>query len=591
MPIDDYYKMQKRKKPFGIGKDIFADMGRAYYVDKTLLVRDIIDSDTKVILFTRPRRFGKTLNMTMLQSFFEKPLDGKDTSHYFKNLKIWQAGEEYTSEQGKRPVIFLSLKDLESPSFTEALEKIKLKIAREFNRHSYLEKSSILPERSKNVFKRIADNAASNAEYETSLFVLSEMLYQHYGEKPLLLIDEYDVPLQSAWMADNSYFREMSAFIKNLFSAALKTNPNLYKGILTGVTRVSKESIFSGLNNIIVNTVFDDDFSEYFGFTQEEVDEMFKFYGLADKRQEAAEWYDGYMFGKTEIYNPWSKIQYIHSSCVARPYWLNTSSNELVGQALAMLDRNDRTMLENLITDNTIEKRIDTNIVYPDITRKSSAAYSLLTQTGYLKSVHTEWDNGDMICTLAIPNQELKTIYYKEIIERFIQDETAGEKAYELRRAMTKGNAEKIEQLVQDYLMSSLSFHDLTEEKDYHNVFLGLVYIATDNYTIKSNRESGEGRYDIAMFPKRNNLPGIIFELKHYKAEESEKTDKQKMKKSLEKAAEEALKQIESNAYLTELKEANANPIFMYGAAFCGKKAKVIHSPHHQRIIPLTRKG
>ncbi len=576
MPIDDYYKMQKRKKPFGIGKDIFANMGRAYYVDKTLLVRDIIYSETDVILFTRPRRFGKTLNMTMLQTFFEKPLDGKDTSHYFKNLKIWQTGEEYRAEQGKRPVIFLSLKDLDCPTFEAAYKNIRIKIAKEFSRHSELRNSRRLTKDEKDKYRRLSENRAEDEYWNFSILILSEMLYKHYGEKPLLLIDEYDVPLQSAWMADNSYFKEMTSFIKNLFSAALKTNPNLYKGILTGVTRVSKESIFSGLNNIIVNTVFDDDFSEYFGFTQEEVDEMFKFYGLADKRQEAAEWYDGYMFGNTEIYNPWSMIQYIHSNCVARPYWVNTSANELVGQALEMIDRNDRTILEKLLTGGTVEKSINSNLVYTDIARKSSAAYTLLAQTGYLKSVHTEWDNGDMICTLAIPNQELKTIYYNEIIERFIQDETAGEKAFELRRAITKGNSEKIQQLVQDYLMSSLSFHDLTEEKDYHNVFLGLVYIATDNYSIKSNRESGEGRYDIAMFPKKKNLPGIIFEMKYCSKGESVKSDKAKLEQLLTKSAEEALKQIESNAYLTELKEAVANPIFRYGAAFYGKKAKVV---------------
>ena len=576
MPIDDYYKMQKLKKPFGIGQDIFANMGRAYYVDKTLLVRDIIYSDTSVILFTRPRRFGKTLNMTMLQTFFEKPLDGKDTSHYFKDLKIWQAGEEYRAEQGKRPVIFLSLKDLDCPTFEAAYKIIRIKIAKEFSRHSELRNSRRLTKDEKDKYRRLSENRAEDEYWNLSILMLSEMLYKHYGEKPLLLIDEYDVPLQSAWMADNSYFKEMSSFIKNLFSAALKTNPSLYKGILTGVTRVSKESIFSGLNNIIVNTVFDEDFSEYFGFTKEEVSDMLDFYGVPDKKEEVAHWYDGYMFGKTEIYNPWSMIQYIHSNCVARPYWVNTSANELVGQALEMIDRNDRTILEKLLTGGTVEKSINSNLVYTDIARKSSATYTLLAQTGYLKSVHTEWDNGAMICSLAIPNRELKAIYYNEIIERFIQDETAGEKAGELRRAITKGNAEKIEQLVQDYLMSSLSFHDLTEEKDYHNVFLGLVYIATDNYSIKSNRESGEGRYDIAMFPKKKNLPGIIFELKYCSEGEPVKSDKAKLEQLLTKSAEDALKQIESNEYLMELKEAGATPIFRYGASFCGKKAKVV---------------
>ena len=576
MPIDDYFKMQIRKKPFAIGNDIFADMGRSYYVDKTLLVRDIIYSQTKVILFTRPRRFGKTLNMTMLQTFFEKPLDGKDTSHYFKDLKIWQAGEEYRAEQGKRPVIFLSLKDMEYDNFQSACNMIKAKIADEYNRHGELENSTLLKETERGLYSRIVNKNASQDEWDASLRYLCSMLEKHHGEKPLLLIDEYDVPLQTAWLAEKSYFKEMSAFIKNLFSAALKTNPSLYKGILTGVTRVSKESIFSGLNNIVVNTVFDENFSEYFGLTKKEVSDMLDFYGVPDKKEEVAHWYDGYMFGKSEIYNPWSVIAYLDNNCAAKPYWVNTSANELVGQALEVADSVDSNVLENLVNGGTVEAEINTNTVYTEIASDVNIAYSLLVQTGYLKSINNDLQEGIMFCTLKIPNRELRTIYFNEIIKRFVKDKTAGRKASELRRAMTKGNAENIEQLVQDYLMSSLSFHDLTEEKDYHNVFLGLVYIATDNYSIKSNRESGEGRYDIAMFPKRNNIPGIIFELKYCSEGESVKSDKAKLEQLLTKSAEEALKQIESNEYLTELKETGANPIFKYGAAFCGKKAKVI---------------
>ncbi len=573
MPIDDYYKMQKHKKTIAIGKDIFANMGKAYYVDKTLLVEDIIDNE-EVILFTRPRRFGKTLNMTMLQTFFEKPLDGKDTSHYFKNLKIWQAGEEYRQEQGKRPVIFITLKDVKTSSFEWTMAEIRKTLADEYSRHSELNDSDKLDEDEKKLYKKIKSEDAEYSDYSTSLAKLSAMLEKHYGEKTVVLIDEYDAPIQTGF--EYGFYDKIVEFMRILLSSVLNTNPSLYKGILTGITRVSRESIFSGLNNINVNTIFDNNFSEYFGFTQSEVDELFKFYGIEDKREEARKWYDGYMFGKTEIYNPWSVLQYIQNECLPIAYWVNTSSNELVGHALEMADQDDAKVLENLINGGTVETEISTNVIYPEITSNINVAYSLLAQTGYLKSIHNEIDDGALICTLKIPNREVRTIYFDEIIRRFVKNGTAGRKARELRRAMTKGNAEKIEQLVQDYLMSSLSFHDLTEEKDYHNVFLGLVYIATENYSIKSNRESGEGRYDITMFPQRNNLPGIIFELKHYKAEEPEKADKQTLEKSLEKTAEEALKQIESNAYLTELEETGASPIFKYGAAFCGKKAKVI---------------
>ena len=571
-------KERIRLHPLPINTEDFKrmiDFGR-YYIDKTLFIRDIIDSGSDIFLFTRPRRFGKTLNMSMLQTFFEKPMDGHDTSLYFKDLAIWQQGEKYRAEQGKRPVIFLSLKETDFDNFHSVCNMIKAKIADEYLRHGELEDSKFLKEPEHNLYNRIVNKKAAEEEWASSLRYLCSMLEKHHGEKPLLLIDEYDVPLQNAWMAKDSYFNEMSSFIKNLFSAALKTNPSLYKGILTGVTRVSKESIFSGLNNLLVNTIFDNEFSDYFGLTKKEVADMLDFYGISDRQEEVADWYDGYMFGETCIYNPWSVIQYIYSDCVAKPYWVNTSSNGLVGEALEMIDRNDRTILEKLLTGGEIEKSINPNIVYTDIARKSAAAYTLLAQTGYLKSTHTDWDEGEMICTLAIPNRELKSIYYDEIIERFVKDEKTGERAGELRRAISRGNAEKIEQLVQEYLMSSLSFHDLTEEKDYHNVFLGLVYIATDNYTIKSNRESGEGRYDIAMFPKRKNIPGIIFELKYCKEGESAKSDKAKLEQLLTKTAEEALKQIEDNEYLTELKEAGASPIFRYGASFCGKKAKVI---------------
>ncbi len=415
---------------------------------------------------------------------------------------------------------------------------------------------------------------ASLKDLTTSLLSLSAMLFKHHGIQPMIIIDEYDTPIQTA--NEYGYYDEMVNFMRIFLSSAFKDNPSLYRGILTGITRVSKESIFSGLNNLKVDTIFDEEFSDCFGLTTSEVSDMLDFYDIPDKKEEVAHWYDGYMFGNTEIYNPWSMISYLDNKCIAKPYWVNTSANGLVGQALEMADQDDRTVLESLVSGGTVETAINTNIIYPEITSNINVAYSLLAQTGYLKSINNEIDDGVLFCTLKIPNRELRTIYFDEILNRFVKDSTACRKAGELRRAISKGNAEKIQQLVQDYLMSSLSFHDLTEEKDYHNVFLGLVYIATDNYSIKSNRESGEGRYDIAMSPKKPNLPGIIFELKYCSDGESVKSDKAKLEQLLTKTAEEALKQIESNEYLTELKEAGANPIFKYGAAFFGKKAKVI---------------
>ena len=580
MPIDDYFKMQIRKKPFGIGKDIFANMGKAYYVDKTLLVRDIIYSETSVILFTRPRRFGKTLNMTMLQTFFEKPLDGKDTSHYFKNLKIWQCGEEYTSEQGKRPVIMLSFKDMKMPSFELAYEKFKGKMSAEYKRHRELQESNILDRDEKETYSHLVDKSASNEELENSILYLCQMLEKHHGIKPLLLIDEYDVPLQESWYAENKYYGRMVAFIKNMLSAALKTNPSLYKGILTGVTRVSKESIFSGLNNIIVNTVFDEDFSEYFGFTQEEVNEMFKFYGIEDKLPEAENWYDGYLFGDNHIYNPWSILCYINKKCKAEPYWINMSSNDLAKDAIRKLDENDRKSLVSLMSGKPILASASTDFVYTELGDKTEHAYGLLVQTGYLRANDARKDGSDYACELEIPNRELFSVFSEEIIDRIIK-KSAYRPAKGISRSIIYGRAEDLEQYLSAFLLEMCSYLNLTEEKDYQNLIIGLCGTMRNGYAIHSEREAGHGRADIIFTPRldyeeHDNLPGIIIELKHIKAEETEKDSPEKIEAMLQNEAEEALRQIETKEYISDLKTSGVNRITKYGIAFSGKYVKII---------------
>ena len=578
MPIDDYYKTQKLKKPIALGTDIFANMGNAHYVDKTLLVKDIIDSETRVILFTRPRRFGKTLAMTMLQTFFEKPLDGKDTSHYFKNLKIWQAGEKYTSEQGKRPVISLSLKEVEYSNFQSACNMIKDKISDEYSRHGELEDSSNLDEREKSLYKRLKDKNASENEWDASLRYLCTMLEKHYGIKPLLLIDEYDVPLQHAWLADNSYFKEMAAFIKKLFSAALKTNSSLYKGILTGITRVSKESVFSGLNNIIVNTIFDEEFSQYFGFTWEEVRDMFDFYGISDKLSEAQSWYDGYMFGNTEIYNPWSVLQYIYRNCIAMAYWVNTSDNALMGEMLSELGKEELDKLENFVKGGVIEKDIETNIIFPELKSNPDLIYSLLAQTGYLKSIRTEPSGNGYHCHLKIPNREISFIYSDEVIRRFMPDISARQRGKALLGAIIRGDVRNIQTMMEEYFIKCCSFMDLTEERDYHNFILGLLAAVADGYEVKSNRESGKGRYDIVLKPHGNRryLPGIIMEIKYCKPSKSKNPNPKRQQARLEREANKALEQIEEKQYAAEMNAEGITDIIRYGAAFTGKDAKII---------------
>ena len=580
MPIDDYYKMQKRKKPFGIGKDIFADMGRAYYVDKTLLVRDIIDSDTKVILFTRPRRFGKTLNMTMLQTFFEKPLDGKDTSHYFKNLKIWQAGDEYRAEQGKRPAIMLSFKDMKMPSFELAYEKFMGKISNEYKRHRELQESNILDKDEKEIYRHLVDKSANNEELENSILYLCQMLEKHHGTKPLLLIDEYDVPLQESWYSENRYYDRMVAFIKNMLSAALKTNPSLYKGILTGVTRVSKESIFSGLNNIIVNTVFDEDFSEYFGFTQEEVNEMFRFYGIEDKLPEAKNWYDGYIFGEKHIYNPWSILCYLNKKCKAEPYWINVSSNDLAKDAIRKLDVEDRTSIVSLMSGGTVRTSASTDFVYTELGDRPEHAYGLLVQTGYLKANRARKMINGYLCTMEIPNRELYSVFSEEIINRIIK-KSAYIPATGIQYAIIDGISADLEKFLSDFLLEMCSYLNLTEEKDYQHLIIGLCGTMRNGYAIHSECEAGHGRADIMFTPRldyeeHDKLPGIVLELKHIKAEETEKDSSEAVETMLQNEAEKALMQIETKKYISDLKASGIRRITKYGIAFSGKYVKVI---------------
>ena len=576
MPIDDYFKMQIHKKPIAIGNDIFTNMGRAYYVDKTLLVRDIIYSETSVILFTRPRRFGKTLNMTMLQTFFEKPLDGKDTSHYFKDLKIWQAGEEYRQEQGKRPVISITLKDVKTSSFERTMDEIKKVIAEEYSRHSELNNSDKLDDYEKTLYKKIKSNNAEYRDYSTAIKTLSAMLEKHYGEKTLVLIDEYDAPIQAGF--DHNFYDKIVEFMRILLSSVLKTNPSLYKGILTGITRVSKESIFSGLNNIRVNTIFDTDFSEYFGLTQDEVDDLLKFYGISDKRDEVAEWYDGYKFGNTEIYNPWSVLYYLDSKCIPQAYWVNTSGNGLMGEMLESLGNEDRDKLISFIEGGTIKKDLETNIIYPELKRKPSLIYSLLAQTGYLKSIDTKPGGDSFNCKLKIPNREILYVYSKEIIERYIKHNYSMDKGISLLKAILRGDVETITEMLEGYFINCCSSLDLTQEKDYHVFILGLLAAMTDSYTVKSNRESGKGRYDIIMKPKMNRLylPGIIFEIKHCKPSKSSNPNIKRQQARLEREALKALEQIEEKQYAAEMISDGVKDIIKYGAAFTGKDAKVI---------------
>ncbi len=555
------------------------DLGR-YYVDKTLFIKAIMDSSYDSILFTRPRRFGKTLNMSMIQTFFEKPSDGHDTSHYFKNLKIWQCGEKYTSEQGKRPVIAFSFKDIKCGNYDDALNEIRKVIALEYKRHNELYDSNMLDDTEKSIYRGIANQTAPDKDWTTSIAYLSFLIEKHHKIKPVLLIDEYDVPLQESWYAKERYYDKMIRFVRNLLSSALKTNFSIYKGILTGVTRVSKESIFSGLNNLYVNTVFDEKFSTSFGFTQEDVNEMFRFYGIEDKLKEAENWYDGYIFGENHIYNPWSVLNYLDNNCKATPYWINVSSNDLAKDAIKRLDENDSKSLVSLISGKTILASVSTDFVYTELGDKTEHAYGLLVQTGYLRANDARKDGSDYACELEIPNREIYSVFSEEIIDRIIR-KSAYKPAKGISRAIIYGRAEDLEQYLSDFLLEMCSYLNLTEEKDYQNLIIGLCGTMRNGYAIHSEREAGHGRADIIFTPRldyeeHDKLPGIIMELKHIKAEETEKNSPEKIEAMLQSEAEEALKQIETKEYITDLKTSGVKRITKYGIAFSGKYVKII---------------
>ncbi|MBO4555234.1 MAG: AAA family ATPase, partial [Elusimicrobiales bacterium] len=386
-----------------------------YYADKTLLIKNLLEESAQVMLFTRPRRFGKTLNMTMLRTFFEKPMDGKDTSHYFRDLKIWQAGEKFRAEQGKRPVIYITFKDEKINDFGRLMYSIKENIFAELARHQEIFSSDKLCGIEKDQADSLRNLMRSKELPEKTIRTLCELLHKHHGVKPVILLDEYDVPIQAGF--DYGFYQEIISFMRNFLSAAFKDNPSLFMGVITGVSRVSKESLFSGLNNLKTNTIFDDKFSEYFGLTPEEVQNMLEYYGVPEKYAEVKHWYDGYIFGKKEMYNPWSLINYMSNECDPQDYWTGTSSNAMLWELIESMDTEDKKMLQSLLKGGRITANVNMNIVYPEIMNDPTAAYGLLVQTGYLKAGNSSFGEGVYTAELTIPNKEIQSVYAKQVIK------------------------------------------------------------------------------------------------------------------------------------------------------------------------------
>ena len=552
-----------RPLPIGVS-DYIRAQAEYYYVDKTLLIKEFLDQKPLVSLFTRPRRFGKTLNMDMLRVFFE--ISDEDTSQYFVDKAIWKCGEEYCKHQGKYPVIFLTFKDVKFDSWEETVVKIRGLLQKEFGRHQELLNSSELAEYEKAYFTKVLKEEASEVEMSEALERLSQMLATHYGKAPVIIIDEYDTPIQEGYSKD--FYDEIIGFMRNFFSGAFKDNKNITYGFLTGILRIAQESIFSGLNNLTVNSVMDDEYDEFFGFTSSEVRKMLEYYGVADKEDELREWYDGYLFGSTEIYNPWSVINYISRGCIPQAYWVNTGKNEVLEDVLIIATGDITERLYALLRGERVIARIDQNVVYRSLAEEPANIYSLLLVAGYLKTPKKELQaDGAYLCEVSIPNKEIAAVYKSEILSHLMQiGAITRTTANMIAESLYANDVKKLQKAISEYMDKSISFYDAGAEGFYHGLTLGLIALLDNQYRIKSNRESGDGRYDISLIPKEKKYPGIIMELKW----------KSGLKETeLEKLSTEALNQIDEKRYDMELKEEEIENVIKLGIAFSGKKVVI----------------
>ena len=560
-----YVKRAAKRKALPIGiSDYVRAQSEYYYVDKTLLIKDFLDQKPLVSLFTRPRRFGKTLNMDMLRVFFE--ISDEDTSVYFRDKAIWKAGKEYQFHQGRYPVVFLTFKDVKFDTWGATLDKIRALLQDEYGRHQILLSSDKLAGYEKDFFSKILNGTANEVELASALERLSKMLRVQYGTAPVIIIDEYDTPIQEGHSKD--FYEEIIGFMRNFFSGAFKDNRNLSYGFLTGILRIAQESIFSGLNNLVVNSVMDEAYDKYFGFTGEEIHKMLGYYGVLEKEAELRDWYDGYIFGKKEIYNPWSVINYVSKGCVPQAYWVNTGKNEILEDVLKTATDEVTERLYALLQGTDVVARIDQNVVYRSLTEDPANIYSLLLVAGYLKVTKKDLQgDGSYLCKVSIPNREIAAVYKSEILSHLLQiGAIARTTANKIAESLYANDYKKLQVAIAEYMDKTISFYDAGAEGFYHGLVLGLIALMNNQYRIQSNRESGDGRYDIGLIPRTNCYPGILIELKWKRRLEAE---------ALDALAEEALDQIDQKRYDSELKAVGIKDIMKFGIAFSGKRVRI----------------
>lgn len=556
-------EMAVKALPIGIS-DYVRAQSEYYYVDKTLMIKDFLDRKPLVSLFTRPRRFGKTLNMDMLRVFFE--ISEEDTSIYFQDKKIWKCGEKYRLHQGRYPVVFLTFKDVKFDSWEATIEKISALLQEEYGRHRELRDSPRLQDYEKDYYERIVSGSMNEVELSTALEKLSKMLTTHHEIPPVIIIDEYDTPIQEGY--SKNFYDEITDFMRNFFSGAFKDNKNIAYGFLTGILRIAHESIFSGLNNLTVNSIVDDEYDSYFGFTTAEVRDMLKYYGVSDREDELRAWYDGYLFGHEEIYNPWSVINYISKGCVPQAYWVNTGKNEILDDVLKNATEDITERLYALLGGESVVARIDLSVVYRELSDEPENIYSLLLAAGYLKITDRELQaDGLYVCAISIPNREIAAVYKSEILSHLIKmGAISRNTANSIAESLYTRDYKRLQRSISEYMNSSISFYDTAAETFYHGFMLGLVALMDNQYSIKSNRESGDGRYDISLVPRQTRYPGIIIEIK---------SGKNLSREALGRLADEALVQIENKRYETEMKENGIGVIIKLGIAFSGKQVEI----------------
>lgn len=550
-------------RPMPIGMTDFKNVigGGYYFVDKTDFLKQLIEPHAQVILCARPRRFGKTMTLSMVKYFFEIDL-AKENRKLFDGLSIAADGSDsvYMREQGKYPVIFLSFREAKLATWKDTYKLLCSAISAEYERFRFLTASDQLSPAQRVYVQKIADGMGERSDYATSLKNLTLFLYHHYGMQPIVLLDEYDVPVQAGYM--NGFYQEVVDFMYVWMTGGLKDNSQLKFALLTGVLRVAKESIFSGLNNPEVHTILSEKYSDVFGFTQEEVCQIARAYNREDKLAEIKAWYDGYQFGGRELYNPWSVLNYFAQGCKAKAYWLHTSSNDIIYWLLKKANIETKENLEKLLRGEEIYSFLQDNFVYTDVEKSKVALYTMLVMTGYLKVVKEDELQQDLYY-LTIPNQELALVYRQEIVNGLVEDTGMEELRY-LLQDLIGGDTVRVENKLQRFLKEAVSCYD-TKESFYHGMLLGMMATLANGYEVASNRESGYGRFDLAMLPKQARLPGIIMEFKLAETEED-----------MEKVAVSALRQIEKNAYTTELEKRGVERSYCYGVAFYKKKVKVM---------------